>query len=152
MLPAPILIATRGSPMALAQANIILGQCRVAFPDLSFALKIIKTAGDELPPASIPSPELSKGYFTKELELALLSGEADLAVHSLKDLPTDLPPGLKLGAVGPRADARDVLIYRDADLATSSSKLQSAVPPAPAAAALAKLGFNPHMKLGALPR
>src|SRR6266481_5859239 len=103
MLPAPILIATRGSPLALAQANLLLGQCRVAFPDLSFALKIIKTAGDEFPPASIPSPELSKGYFTKELELALLGGEADLAVHSLKDLPTDLPPGLKLGAVPPGA-------------------------------------------------
>src|SRR5947209_10971330 len=114
MLPAPILIATRGSPLALAQANSILGQCRVAFPDLSFALKIIKTTGDELPPASIPSPDLSKGYFTKELEMALLSGEADLAVHSLKDLPTDLPAGLKLGAAGKRADPRDVLIYRDA--------------------------------------
>src|SRR6266478_311177 len=131
MLPAPILIATRGSPLALAQANLILGQCRVAFPDLSFALKIIRTAGDELPPNSLPSPDLGKGYFTKELELALLSGEADLAVHSLKDLPTDLPPGLKLGAVGPRADARDVLIYRDADVATSS--------------------FKPHLQLGALP-
>src|SRR6266568_1720043 len=151
MLPAPILIATRGSPLALAQANLILGQCRVAFPDLSFALKIIKTAGDELPPNSLPSPDLGKGYFTKELELALLSGEADLAVHSLKDLPTDLPPGLKLGAVGPRADARDVLIYRHADLATSSFKSQSEAPPAPAAASLAKRGFKPHLTLGALP-
>src|SRR5258708_4540687 len=151
MLPAPILIATRGSPLALAQANLILGQCRVAFPDLSFALKIIKTAGDELPPASTPSPDLAKGYFTKELELALLSGEADLAVHSLKDLPTDLPPGLKLGAVGPRADARDVLIYCDADVATSSFKSQNAVSPAPAAASLAKRGFKPHLQLGPLP-
>src|SRR6266700_1576917 len=140
MLPAPILIATRGSPLALAQANLILGQCRVAFPDLSFALKIIKTAGDELPPNSLPSPDLGKGYFTKELELALLSGEADLAVHSLKDLPTDLPPGLKLGAVGPHAD-----------LATSSFKSQSEAPPAPAAASLAKRGFKPHLTLGALP-
>src|SRR5216684_1709895 len=151
MPPAPVFIATRGSPLALAQANLILGQCRVAFPDLSFALKIIKTTGDELSPASIPSPELSKGYFTKELEQALLSGEADLAVHSLKDLPTDLPPGLKLGAVGPRADARDLLIYRDVDGATSSFKSQSAVPSAPGAASLAKLGFKPLLKLGALP-
>src|SRR6266568_2631219 len=131
MLPAPILIATRGSPLALAQANLILGQCRGALPDVSFALKIIKTAGDELPPASLPGPDLGKGYFTKELELALLSGEADLAVHSLKDLPTDLPPGLKLGAVGPRADPRDMLIYRSSDVATSS--------------------FKPHLTLGALP-
>src|SRR5260370_41730159 len=93
MLPAPILIATRGSPLALAQANLILGQCRVAFSDLSFALKIIKTTGDELSPASIPSPELSKGYFTNQLQLALLSGEADLAAHSLNDLPTGPTPG-----------------------------------------------------------
>ena len=56
----------------------------------------------------------TKGLFTKELELALLNGEADLAVHSLKDLPTELPAGLKLGAVSKRADVRDVLIYRDA--------------------------------------
>src|SRR5258708_405021 len=120
MLPAPILIATRGGRRPLPKANLTLGECRVASPELPSALKIIKPAGDEFPPASIPSPELSKGYFTKELELALLSGEADLAVHSLKDLPTDLPPGLKLGAVGPRADARDVLIYCGADIATLS--------------------------------
>jgi len=57
--------------------------------------------------------ELPKGLFTKELEVDLLKHKADLAVHSLKDLPTELPAGLKLGAVGKRADVRDVLIYRD---------------------------------------
>ena len=57
---------------------------------------------------------LPKGLFTKELEVALLNGQADLAVHSLKDLPTELPAGLILGAVGKRADVRDVLIYRHA--------------------------------------
>src|SRR6185503_4770717 len=55
------------------------------------------------------------GLFTKELEVALLKHQADLAVHSLKDLPTELPGGLKLGAVGKRADVRDVLIYRDVE-------------------------------------
>ena len=59
-------------------------------------------------------PSLPKGLFTKELEVALLKGHADLAVHSLKDLPTELPAGLKLGAVaGKRADVRDVLIYKE---------------------------------------
>lgn len=116
-MPSPIIIATRGSALALAQANSILAQCRAEFPQLEFELKIIKTTGDKLQavPVTSPNPEVPKGLFTKELEVALLKGEADLAVHSLKDLPTDLPEGLKLAAVGKRADVRDVLIYRNAD-------------------------------------
>lgn len=111
-----IRIATRGSALALAQANLILARCREAFPDRTFDLRIIKTTGDKLQTASMAQAGsvLPKGLFTKELEVALLAGEADLAVHSLKDLPTDLPPGLQLGAVVERADVRDVLIYRDA--------------------------------------
>jgi len=109
-------IATRGSALALAQANQVLALCRAAFPKLSFELKIIKTTGDKLQTASMAQEgqTLPKGLFTKELEVALLKHHADLAVHSLKDLPTELPTGLKLGAVGKRADVRDVLIYRDA--------------------------------------
>lgn len=110
-----ILIATRGSPLALAQANMVLAQCRRTFPKLAFELKIIKTSGDKLQSAAMSrvDPTLPKGLFTKELESALLKRRADLAVHSLKDLPTELPAGLKLGAVaGKRADVRDVLIYK----------------------------------------
>jgi len=112
----PIIIATRGSALALAQANQVLAQCRVAFPDLAFELRLIKTTGDKLQTASLAQEgaALPKGLFTKELEVALLKQRADLAVHSLKDLPTELPTGLMLGAVGKRADVRDVLIYRDA--------------------------------------
>jgi hydroxymethylbilane synthase len=118
----PIFIATRGSALALAQANMILGQCRSAFPKLEFALKIIKTTGDKLQTASLAqeSKTLPKGLFTKELEIALLEKKANLAVHSLKDLPTELPTGLKLGAVGKRADVRDVLLLRDAAIFGSS--------------------------------
>lgn len=112
-MPRPILIATRGSALALAQANMILAQCRAAFPEQSFDLNVIKTTGDKLQTASLASSDLPKGLFTKEIEEALLNGEADLAVHSLKDLPTELPPRLKLGAVTERADVRDVLVYRD---------------------------------------
>ena len=110
--PAPIRIATRGSALALAQANLVLAQCRVAFPGESFELNIIKTTGDKLQTASLVSGNLPKGLFTKEIEEALLDGTGDLAVHSLKDLPTELPAGLKLGAVSVRADVRDVLIKR----------------------------------------
>jgi len=113
----PVTIATRGSALALAQANLILAQCRAAYPRLAFELKIIKTTGDKLQKASMANPaaSLPKGLFTKELEVALLAHEADLAVHSLKDLPTELPDGLFLAGVLPRADARDVLIHRTAD-------------------------------------
>ena len=116
MIEPPILIATRGSALALAQANWVLAECRRKFPRLTFALKIIKTTGDKLQSASLSriDASLPRGLFTKELENALLKGKADVAVHSLKDLPTQLPDGLVLGGVaGKRADVRDVLIYRD---------------------------------------
>jgi hydroxymethylbilane synthase len=112
----PIVIATRGSALALAQTNLVLALCRERIPAVPFSVKIIKTSGDKLQAASLARPPaaLPKGLFTKELEAALLKGRADLAVHSLKDLPTDLPEGLILGAVaGRRADARDVLIYKE---------------------------------------
>ena len=112
----PIRIATRGSALALAQANQVLAQCREKFPKLIFELKIIKTTGDNMLTASLANPDASlpKGLFTKELEVALLKKRADIAVHSLKDLPTELPDGLKLGAVaGKRADVRDVLLYKE---------------------------------------
>jgi hydroxymethylbilane synthase len=113
----PIILATRGSALALAQTNTVLAECRSAFPDFQFEIKIIKTTGDKLQtaPPDVPGMAGTKGLFTKELEIALLNGEADLAVHSLKDLPTELPEGLALRAVLPRADVRDVLIYRLAD-------------------------------------
>src|SRR5438105_472907 len=123
MIPDTLSIATRGSALALAQANMIVEQCRKAFPKLAFELKIIKTTGDKLQTASLAQEgkTLPKGLFTKELEVALLKHKADLAVHSLKDLPTELPAGLKLGAVGKRADVQDVLIYRNADYLRGAS-------------------------------
>lgn len=110
----PVFIATRGSALALAQANYLLARCRAAHPSRAFELKVIKTTGDKLQTASLAhtGESLPKGLFTKELEVALLQREADLAVHSLKDLPTELPDGLRLAAVPIREDARDVLLYR----------------------------------------
>ncbi len=109
-----VVLATRGSALAMAQAHMVMDQCLALFPAWHFEIKVIKTSGDKLQSASLASPDLAstKGLFTKELEQALLSGKATLAVHSLKDLPTDLPQGLHLGAVLPRADVRDALIYR----------------------------------------
>lgn len=110
-----IRIASRGSALALVQANYILDRCRAAFPQHQFEIRTFKTTGDKLQSASLTDSgkSLPKGLFTKELEVALLNNEADLAVHSLKDLPTELPDGLKLAATPERADVRDVMIYRD---------------------------------------
>jgi hydroxymethylbilane synthase len=107
-----IRIASRGSALALAQANYILARCRAAFPAQAFEIRTFKTTGDKLQAASLTESgkSLPKGLFTKELEIALLNGEADLAVHSLKDLPTELPDGLRLSAASERADVRDVLL------------------------------------------
>lgn len=107
-----IRIATRGSALALAQANIVWELCRKIAPRDECEIKVIKTTGDKLQTASLADANLPKGLFTKELELALLNNEADLAVHSLKDLPTELPAGLTVGAVLEREDVRDVLICR----------------------------------------
>lgn len=111
----PIVIATRGSALALAQANFIAAQCRESFPGLHFELKIIKTTGDKMQKTSLVEGGLPKGLFTKELEAALIKGNADMAVHSLKDLPTDVPDGLRLAATPKREDVRDVLVYRAAE-------------------------------------
>ena len=110
----PVLIATRGSALALAQAELVRHQCRAVSPYLDFEIRIIKTTGDKLQTAPMANQyqQLPKGLFTREIEEALLTSEADLAVHSLKDLPTELPAGLELGSVLPREDVRDVLLYR----------------------------------------
>jgi porphobilinogen deaminase len=146
-----IAIATRGSALALAQANLVLAQCRAAFPRLCFELKIIKTTGDKLQTASMAreGKDLPKGLFTKELEVALLKGKADLAVHSLKDLPTGLPAGLRLGAVGKRADARDVLIYRDPDYLRAAQADPAAADWTPGQSA--RRGFRPNLAITDLP-
>ena len=147
----PIIIATRGSALALAQSNMIAAQCRAAFPRLRFELKIIKTTGDKLQKASMAKtdPSLPKGLFTKELEVALIKGQADLAVHSLKDLPTDLPGGLMLTATPKRADVRDVLIYRDAEFIKTRAADKTSEDWMPGQDALR--GFTPKMKLKDFP-
>jgi hydroxymethylbilane synthase len=127
-MPHPFIIATRGSALALAQSNIIKTQCEQLMPGRVFELKIIKTTGDKMQTASmtqLPSAQSTKGLFTKELEVALLAGEADLAVHSLKDLPTELPEGLIVGATPPREDVRDVLIVRANSSANTSAPLMT---------------------------
>lgn len=101
-------IGTRGSQLARWQAQFIKDQLAYHFPDIEIHLKIIKTIGDAIQDRSLVG--LGRGVFTKEIENALLTGEIDLAVHSLKDLPTELPQGLCIAAIPKREDPRDVLI------------------------------------------
>ena len=105
----PLIIGTRGSPLALAQVEIVRDLLKKAHPNLSVEAKVIKTSGDIFTEKSL-SAGGGKGVFTKEIEDQLLNEEIDVAVHSLKDLPTVLPTGLTVGAVPVREDARDVFI------------------------------------------
>jgi len=107
-----IRIGTRGSQLALYQAKKVKTTLENIFPDLQVELKIIKTKGDKILDVAL-SKIGDKGLFTKEIENELLDATVDLAVHSLKDLPTKLPDGLKLGAVLERGEFRDALVSRN---------------------------------------
>lgn len=106
-------IGTRGSRLALAQTELVAVRLREVLPGLSIRLQIIKTTGDRHPDLTIG--ELSGvGFFVKELELALLDGAIDAAVHSMKDLPSGETPELRIAAMPERDDPRDVLVAREA--------------------------------------
>ncbi|MDH4157039.1 MAG: hydroxymethylbilane synthase [candidate division Zixibacteria bacterium] len=106
----PIVIGSRGSDLALFQARYIQSRLTELGVD-KVEIKVIATSGDRIDDLSFDKME-GKGFFTKELEEALLARQIDLAVHSLKDLMTTQPRGLKLGAIGYRADRREMLLIR----------------------------------------
>lgn len=105
-------IGTRGSKLALWQTEFVRRKLSDVFPDVEFEVKVIKTKGDKILDSPL-SKIGDKGIFTREIEIELLNREIDIAVHSLKDLPTKLPEGLIIGAVTEREDVRDVLISKD---------------------------------------
>lgn len=128
-------LGTRGSELALAQTRQVAALLRAAHPGLVVEERIIRTTGDARLDVSLSAPgSLDKGLFTKELEEALLRGEINAAVHSLKDLPTAQPPGLVVGAILERENPDDVLVSklpggldalpRGASVATSSLRRQ----------------------------
>lgn len=134
----PIRIGTRGSPLALAQAHEVRERLQAAhgLGEDACALRIITTSGDRI--LDRPLSEVGgKGLFTKEIEEALLAGEIDLAVHSMKDMQTVLPDGLAIAATLPREDVRDAFVslkYRTIEemppgamLGTSSLRRQAQV-------------------------
>ena len=107
----PLVIGTRGSRLAVWQAEHVASRLQAAFPTLALRLERIRTTGDKI--LDVPLAQVGgKALFVKEIEEALLAGRVDLAVHSMKDVPTDLPPGLTIAAIPRREDAADVLISR----------------------------------------
>jgi len=110
--PSRLTIATRGSALALWQAEHVKARLLASAPGLDIALLIVKTTGDVI--LDRPLAEVGgKGLFVKEIEQALLDGAADLAVHSMKDVPAELAPDLIMAAISAREDPRDALVSRD---------------------------------------
>lgn len=107
-----LIIGTRGSRLALKQTEIVIGKLKKIYPDLEIETKIIKTRGDTVwdKPLHLVG---GKGLFVKEIEEALIGKEIDIAVHSMKDLPTELEKGLSIGAILERDDPRDVFISKN---------------------------------------
>jgi len=107
-----IRIATRGSMLALQQSRAVKEALEKLWPELRFELQVIKTTGDKI--TDVPLAKVGgKGLFVKEIEDSLLDGAADLAVHSMKDVPADLPAGLEIAVIPEREDARDALIIKE---------------------------------------
>ncbi len=109
---ATLILGTRGSKLALQQSQWFQTRLHEVAPDVQVTLRKIQTSGDKI--VDVPLAKIGgKGLFVKEIEEALLAGEIDLAVHSMKDVPAQLPDGLEILCVPPREDARDALISRD---------------------------------------
>jgi hydroxymethylbilane synthase len=114
VIPTALTIGSRASLLALWQTNYVRDLLRANYPTLEIEIKIIQTTGDKILDSSL-SMIGGKGVFTKELETALIDREIDIAVHSLKDLPTTLPDGLTLGAIPERANVEDVFLSKNAN-------------------------------------
>lgn len=104
------IIGTRGSRLALAQAQEVIDALKISFPGLKFETKIIRTSGDR---SETPAGRIMNGLFVKEIEDELARGGCRIAVHSMKDLTLEQPPGLLVAAVTKRADPFDILISRE---------------------------------------
>lgn len=111
--PHKIKVGTRGSPLALAQAELFIRALREKHPALEAEIVKIVTSGDRIQDRAL-SEAGGKGLFTKEIEDALLDGSIDCAVHSMKDMPTQLPEGLTIPCLLPREDVRDAFFSRHA--------------------------------------
>ena len=109
-IPARVVIGTRASPLSLIQTEEVVAPLRAAYPDTEFDVVPMSTLGDRDKQSSLLS--MGRGMFVRDIEEALLSGDIDMAVHSAKDVPIEIPHGLTLVTAGVRRDPRDVLVNR----------------------------------------
>lgn len=109
-----IIIGSRASKLALTQTNIVINELKKHYPEIDFKIKEIKTIGDKILDKTLNKIG-GKGLFVKEIEAALLKGEIDIAVHSMKDMPSEFPENLEISAITKREDVRDVLITKGAN-------------------------------------
>ena len=107
-----IVVGSRGSKLALTQTNWVIDQLKKHNPEVNFEVKIIKTKGDLVQHLSLDKIG-DKGLFVKEIEQQLIDKEIDIAVHSMKDMPSSLPNGLKFASIPKREDPRDVLVLKE---------------------------------------
>ena len=107
-----IIIGSRASELALVQTHWVIQRLKEKFPELVFEIVEIKTIGDKILDKTLNKIG-GKGLFVKEIETALIQGEIDIAVHSMKDVPTEMPEQLIIGAITDREDVRDILIARE---------------------------------------
>ena len=148
-------LATRGSPLALAQASSVAERLRAVHEGLSVELVIVETTGDRV--VDVPLSELGgQGIFAKEVQRAVLSGDADVAVHSAKDLPSASPEGLVLASIPERLDPADVLVGRSlaglgpgATVATGSPRRRALLASIRPDLSLVELRGNMASRLGA---
>lgn len=109
-----IIIGSRGSILALAQAEKVQENLALVYPEYNFEIKVITTSGDKDLSSNWQNSDKSlKSFFTKEIEQELLEGQIDIAVHSMKDMPAISPKGLICGAIPEREDSRDVLVSKN---------------------------------------
>lgn len=142
-----LVIGTRGSKLALWQANWVKSALSAEDPKASIELSVIKTRGDKI--LDVPLAMVGgKGLFVKEIEQALLDGSIDIAVHSMKDMPADIPAGLCIGAVPHREIPNDVIISRLGEKFWSSARMPESAP----AACAAPLSLNINARISALSR
>jgi hydroxymethylbilane synthase len=119
-----IIIGTRSSKLALWQAEFVKAELNRLYPDIEIELNKIKTTGDKI--LDVPLAQVGgKGLFVKEIEEALLGGKADIAVHSMKDVPTEFPEGLHLAVICEREDPRDALISQMQNIKFKINNFQS---------------------------
>ena len=141
-----LIIGTRGSELALWQTNFVRDLLKKHFPDLEIEIKIIKTKGDKI--LDVPLAKIGdKGLFTKELENQLLENQIDIAVHSLKDLETEIDERLTIGAITKRHNVNDVLIARTKNLTLGKLNVNAKIGTGSLRRKAQLLHFNPNFQI-----